>query len=204
MPSDSRGERAGEDGVIKWTDKLDSKLKAFAERGMTSNQIATKLGFTRMAIRARVRIIGVRLESKGGNEKRLDRDMIASLWAEGKTAAEIAARVGSTKQGIHAFSVKNRDICPKRALPVVTVAAKPKEKLDVVPGHGCAGHPQTVGVPMTLLRANQCRYEVADAPRGATYLFCGAPSDGTWCEAHRKIVYQGKTASTLPSVKEAA
>lgn len=192
------------DARAKWTDKLDGKLKAFAERGMTSNQIAEKLGFTRQAIRHRVRIIGVRLESKGGNDRRLDRDMIAALWADGKTAAEIAALVGSTKQSIHAFSVKNRDICPKRVSPSVKIAPVPKEKPEAVQSHGCEGHPQMVGVPMLHLRAMQCRYEVSDSPRGEEHLFCGAPASGAWCDAHRNIVYQGRTASTLPSVKEAA
>lgn len=49
--------------------------------------------------------------------------------------------------------------------------------------------PEKVGIPMSELAANMCRFAINDAEKGEEHLFCGAPSDGAWCDRHRQIVY---------------
>lgn len=45
------------------------------------------------------------------------------------------------------------------------------------------------GMPLRMLGSCQCRYAVNDAAKGETHLFCGAPSDGSWCDYHRARVF---------------
>lgn len=48
-----------------------------------------------------------------------------------------------------------------------------------------------LNLPLWELGPNQCRFIEGD-----DHLYCGRPADGSWCPAHRKIVYRGAGCTT--------
>ena len=47
--------------------------------------------------------------------------------------------------------------------------------------------PGFLGLKLEQLENNQCRYPHGEGP----FLFCGQPADGSWCEYHKTIVFNG-------------
>lgn len=170
---------------MRWPPDTVTSLRSMVADRMSASAIAECLGVTRNAVIGKAHRLGLALLGARPATADKSRKFKAKEPPRKASVVKQSARVS----GVLA-PVRPAMLGPKTAIEIETLA--------------WSGHPQVAGVPMLHLRAMQCRYEVSDSPRGEEHLFCGAPASGAWCEAHRKIVYQGRTASTLPSVKEAA
>lgn len=183
--------------------------------GITAAVIAEKIGTSRAAVmtvysRNRAALSDRPLISVGNRGAKNgfsrwpqeERDQIAGLLREGHSALEIAQRMGKTRGGI--IGIVHRDPALKaiglkgskggtqeqgkrkiRGGSVSLNRLKPDAIFDTYSA-GAA----TVGRPLSMLRARQCRFAVNDAERGQEHLFCGAEADGSWCAYHRALVYQ--------------
>ena len=49
------------------------------------------------------------------------------------------------------------------------------------------------GQPLISMRGQECRWPVNEAEIGEMHLFCGLPSDGTYCSHHKAQAYRGTT-----------
>ncbi|HRI99320.1 MAG TPA: GcrA family cell cycle regulator [Hyphomonas sp.] len=163
-----------------WTPEIVERFKEMVAERLSSTEIAARLGISRSAASGKAHRLGVQLMGGRG-----------AMDGKGKSRAKTTQH-------------RKNSVIKQSARVHGVIAAVPAAAAGNVERLPWSGSAQMAGRPLDLLRANQCRFAVNDAQRGEEHLFCGAPSDGAWCNAHRKIVYQGKTASTLRSVKEAA
>lgn len=149
---------------MNWTHEEKGRVADYLKAGMSAAEIAAEFGD-----KTRNAIIGV-----------VQRD---------KTLASIGF-IRSPGQR-HARDWKARPKKPReRGRQKVDVnkllafqAPAPQPVLPLLPPHSC-------GRPIFKLGPGQCRFAVNDAWRGETHLFCGEPSEGGWCQAHRRIVYR--------------
>lgn len=107
------------------------------------------------------------------------------------TTAKRLIRAEATKRIPRSVSIgtasKQKACAKAAALPAFTPYVAPVER---------ATYPQGQW-PLLALRRCQCRYSTGRDAKGSV-LFCGAPSPissgnphGSWCEAHRIVVFQG-------------
>lgn len=199
MPSDPRGERAGEGGMI-WTPELIGKMVAMSDTGMTTAAISEILGCTRNAVIGRLRRARDAIARPEPLMRRpLPRETISEMWSRGCTAAQIADAVGSTERSIASFVRKNRDICPNKTkaqisriakLSTVTRRASPPPRKIAPPSFDAGSFFHTAGRRLVSVAHGECLYAVNDAGVGEEHLFCGASAEGSWCAFHRSLVYQ--------------
>lgn len=137
-------------------------------------------------------------------------NLLADLLAEGKSASQIGAELGVSRNAVIGRVSRNPDLAkigfarspgkqgPKskksdkpRARPQRIRVVSPSILLDHAPSiplpepEYVHGERMTVGRPLLKLGHGECRWAVNDAEKGELHLFCGAPADGPWCECHR-------------------
>ena len=136
-------------------------------------------------------------------------ELLTKLWTEGKTAAEIAKELGGvTRNAVigkaHRLKLSNRvspiqqnkkPAAPKAQTPV----AKPEIKVQKA-----ASQDNRQGVPLTALKANECRWPYGD-PQDESFGFCGcnALSGLPYCSEHAKMAYQAATRNRILKAEEA-
>lgn len=145
-----------------WTDTRIITLKALVNAGLTARQISDQMGTTRGAVIGKVHRLGIALKTMPTN---------------GKPRTPRAA--------------------PGRSLP----RAKLEKRLRISMGGGGESRgfmvdveavdlpPDTSEFACTIveLGADMCRWPLSDPSADMTY--CGAPSVGSWCPRHRRIVF---------------
>jgi GcrA cell cycle regulator len=179
-----------------WTPEQDARLSDLLREGMSASQIGAELGVSRNAIIGRV-----------GRNKELAQIGFArkSGWP-GQRVSELKKRKSRAKPASELRVHKPAQ--PRRRIKVVSpsilfepVPSKPLPEPAFVPGERL-----TVGRPIHMLGVNECRWAVNDAEKGELHLFCGAPSEGPWCECHRRRSIGAGTRSEqiAPRVLQAA
>lgn len=123
---------------------------------------------------------------------------IARHWAGGLPASKIGALMGVTRNAILGLlsrnpelrggQVRKQRVSPKNIAKARAARGKPQAEPFVpevrwVPRSGNA----TVGRLLAALGYGMCRWPVNDAAKGEPHLFCGAPSDGSYCPYHRRM-----------------
>lgn len=138
-------------------------------------------------------------------------DTLKTLWREGLSAAQIAARLGGVTRNavlgkIHRLGLSERVVTlrrggqrpvsfrqrsirrrpPSRLKPIAATAVDVPEPIE---GPGLA-------TSVLQLEAHVCRWPIGD-PKAADFSYCGrrADADGPYCPAHRRIAHRpGKLA----------
>lgn len=136
-------------------------------------------------------------------------ELLTKLWGEGKTAAEIAKELGGvTRNAVigkaHRLKLSNR-VSPiqqnKKPAPVNVQpsAAAPERKIQKTPSQD-----NRQGVPLTDLKANQCRWPLGD-PQDESFGFCGCSAlpGLPYCLEHAQIAYQAATRNRILKAEEA-
>lgn len=139
--------------------------------------------------------------------------LLTKLWGEGKTAAEIAKELGGvTRNAVigkaHRLKLSNRvspiqqnkkSVAPKAQAPAKAAPAPAQPKVKKT-----ALQDNRQGIPLTDLKANQCRWPIGD-PQEESFGFCG---DGClpslpYCLEHAQVAYQAATRNRILKGQEA-
>lgn len=123
----------------------------------------------------------------------------ATLLKDGKTAKQIGKLLGRSRHSVLGQVFRNAmlkeigfkhngNIVEVNARKRITAARKSHAEARPIPIP--TGGIPTAGQPLANLGYGQCKYSVTDPGRGEPLLFCGLPSEGSWCRHHRAIVYQ--------------
>lgn len=148
-------------------------------------------------------------------------EAILRLYAEGYTSPAIAKHLGITRNTVVGvvFRAKKsgQETDPKKVHKTSKVAASysnqeaplslpslPVAKVVVPPAPPCIKAPETattrIGVTITRLRANGCRYPVGYNQRGQ-HLFCNAPQGkSSYCLEHHSIVFVPPTKKNIQRI----
>ena len=136
---------------------------------------------------------------------------VADAWTSRSTAGTLGKALGVTRNTISGIydrhgkkaALKDKPLTgrmyksePKAAhmtrkqspRPILRkMAAQPKPVVAAPVAPSAIIRPVELRIPLIDIGANQCKFAITeDLP----HLFCGAPSDGSWCPWHRRIVYQ--------------
>lgn len=138
--------------------------------------------------------------------------LLKKLWGEGKTAAEIANKLGGvTRNAVigkaHRLKLSNR-VSPiqenkKKPAPAPQSAApRPAEKKVQ---KSLEQDNSRKAIPLSDLGARMCRWPMGD-PREQNFGFCGGPQmEGLpYCAHHAKIAYQAATRNRILQAEERA
>lgn len=130
------------------------------------------------------------------------------LWNEGKSSSELAAYYGvsrnavigqMTRARIKGYDVhrkdnkiKNQEFKPARLRPRSEITPGMPDKADIVLHSILTLKPVLPPKKAKLMRIydlgpNQCKYPTDEL--NGEHLFCGAKTDGVYCEEHYKVCY---------------
>ncbi|WP_287257678.1 GcrA family cell cycle regulator [Mesorhizobium sp.] len=141
-------------------------------------------------------------------------EAIRQAWFPGCSTAKIAAQLeGVTRNAIigmyHRFpnSLLDKPLVSRgpvgnigerkkkrRASVTFLFADKTSKPLKAAPIF--AEEPILCGKPLTMLQAKECRWPVNDAEPSELHLFCGLPSEGSYCGHHLTRSYRPSGASS--------
>ncbi len=137
------------------------------------------------------------------------------MWAEGLSASQIAGALGGVSRNavigkIHRLGLSGRVKTPSRAarksparapsagaprtvaqprvMAVGSAAVKIAERPEPAPVTVADVVPFSGGVSFLDLKPGQCRWPIGD-PSSDDFRFCGAKTDGIYCEAHCKVAF---------------
>lgn len=182
--------------MMYWTPEQDARLADLLREGLSARKIGALMGMSGNAVIGRVHR-NKELAAIGFAR--------ASGWP-GQRVAELKKRKSRAKPASERLPRPAPQ--PRRRIKVVSpsilfepVPSKPLPEPAFVPGERL-----TVGRPIHLLGFNECRWAVNDAEKGGLHLFCGAPSEGPWCECHRRRSIGAGTSSEryAPRILQAA
>lgn len=118
-------------------------------------------------------------------------DAIRTVWRDGMSASQIAAHFdGATRGAVVGMYDRWREdlkACPLRPgikRTVTRYRARRTVAKVIAEAPFVATEQHLAGIPMMMLGAQQCRFAVNDAEIGETHLFCGLPSEGSYCGHH--------------------
>ncbi|MCK2055307.1 GcrA family cell cycle regulator [Methylobacterium sp. 37f] len=115
--------------------------------------------------------------------------------------ADIARRISERLKTQKAAKLAGLDVPPlhARESKPPALVLKPRQATPRAPAS--AGRvPESLRIPLLEARPFQCRYIDADPLRTDAVTFCGHPTDtGSWCPAHRVIVYVPSATSAQTS-----
>ncbi len=119
--------------------------------------------------------------------------LLKRLWGEGKTAAEIAEKLGGvTRNAVigkaHRLKLSNR-VSPIQQNKKPAAVVKPAEKKIQKPA--LEQDKNREGIPLISLTPRMCRWPLGD-PRDEKFGFCGdAIAEGLpYCDGHARAAYQ--------------
>lgn len=171
--------------MIHWR-ALDTagKISAIAgvyEPGMSASHIAANFeGATRNAI------IGLYHRHR---EKLTQWPLLPHGQGSNPTERPRKARAQSKAPAIRRSVITGLFMTPPRAKPAPKPIPAPLPRPVVV-----RGTLATVGKPMMMLKANECRWAVNDAAKDELHLFCSMPTEASYCHHHAvRAVQQVKT-----------
>ncbi|TGQ11208.1 hypothetical protein EN858_14900 [Mesorhizobium sp. M4B.F.Ca.ET.215.01.1.1] len=198
-----------------WTPEETSQLMQMIEEGRSAAKAARVMGRSRSAVLSRARRMNVRFNGKpaGGGLVRFSAEedrTIREMAFAGKSGRDIAEALGRTRSS--AMKRANRLGCKLWGKNGPRNVAQPKAR--VVKPHpstiaikresrtrdpGLAAYavssvgPFVCGKPLMMLNANECRWPVNDAGRDELHLFCGHPTETSYCEHHASRAVQPRT-----------
>lgn len=147
---------------MAWTSEMIDKLRQMWKQGLTTSEIAKKIGVSKNSIVGKVHRLNLTARPSPIKKKE-------------DLALEQPAQKNVEKAAKHTKSVKKVKIEPVEISPTV-VMPTPVEK------EGC--------IPLTELDNHTCRWPIGD-PRDEGFCFCGKKvrSGQTYCEEHAAIAY---------------
>jgi len=102
-----------------WSQIEVEKLRSLTY--MSATEIAKELGRTRNSVKQKLNALGLSAaKGKPGVEKSADRSQMtyaSELWNDGKTAAEIAATIGISRESLKGIMRQELEMFPKRGTP---------------------------------------------------------------------------------------
>lgn len=136
-------------------------------------------------------------------------EAIKTVYEPGMSASEIAARIGGiTRNAIIGMYGRHRHLkteCSLRPFRTCTrsrkgeakprrkpvnldalvrfVKPEPVERIDIPEAHLC-------GQPLVRVHKGQCWWPVNEAERNELHLFCGQPTEATYCAHHVSRAYR--------------
>lgn len=161
-----------------WTPEQDARLEEFMREGMSASQIGALFGVSRNAVIGRVH----------RNKKLKEIGLSHPPGNPGKRVEALKKRKSRAKPASELLRLPRPKPQPKRRVKVVSpsILFEPVPSKPLPEPVFIAGERLTVGRPLYLLGLNECQWAVNDADKGDLHLFCGAPSEGPWCECHRR------------------
>jgi len=134
-------------------------------------------------------------------------DAIRAVWVPGCSTRQIAAHFkDATRNAI--IGIYNRygdtHLVDKPLRSKLAIGAERKSRKRPEPGTSLfkvrtskplprateeAGEAQLCGKPMMMLQAKECRWTVNDASPDELNLFCGRPSEASYCSHHVRRAY---------------
>lgn len=169
-----------------WTQETEAKLHEMWTSGCSLNECATELCTTRGAISSKTYRMGLR-RGEGFKTVRIapkkqfwSEELLSSLkrlWMLGIRTQEISETIGVGRTAI-LTKAKELDL-PKRGQVHIR---QPREEYRPAPVLL-----KGTEKPWVERKFGECAYPVAG--EGADTLSCCAPTEGTYCAAHRAIMY---------------
>lgn len=169
-----------------WTDENVSTLKELVELGLSSGQIAKKLGesFTRNSVIGKLRRIGVKLHG--------------APHRKGELRPRSPRRANGAKHhfGDSPIVSIGLNVAPPPSLVEPTVTTKNRTRLRLCEDMTCT---------IAELHSRKCKWPMWEFnhSRHEPYLYCGvATARAPYCDQHRAMagrVYQGPSSTREPS-----
>jgi hypothetical protein len=149
-----------------FTKEDDAVIRTMRDAGHSYTVIAERLGRTRNAVIGRGNRIGVPSNPRPVGKSKRTR----------QRRAQVSVKVDHDKRRATAQRVNAR---PKNKLTRMIEAA--------IPGPDPVGPKGAIDAVMAL-KPGRCRYPHGD-PKGPDFQYCMAPCEGTYCKAHRRVVF---------------
>ncbi len=134
--------------------------------------------------------------------------LLKKYWADGQSASQIARELGGMTRnavigkvhrlGLNGRAIPSRPVRTRTTVARTRVVTPSKPRLPRLVASGPVREPPPPIEPARIdgkmftvatIKDGQCRYTYGD-PNDADFGFCGHAAKGSWCEAHRQIVYQ--------------
>lgn len=152
-----------------WTVEMDAELKILLLNGLSMGKAASKMHLTRNAIIGRVHR---RKDLQAAIQPSARRKVVAAISTPRRPAAAVP-------------------MAPRPAPARLPPSMPPPRPLPIK-------EPITAGMPMIAIRANQCRFPVAeDRSVCGHFLLCGMPvayANATYCPYHTQLCINGTLA----------
>lgn len=165
-----------------WTPEQDARLEECMREGLSASQIGALFGVSRNAVIGRVH----------RNKKLKEIGLSHPPGNPGKRVEALKKRKSRAKPASELRRAPRPQPQPKRRVKVVSpsILFEPVPPKPLPEPVFIAGERLTVGRPIHLLGAHECRWAVNDADKGELALFCGAKGAGSWCLFHERLVYK--------------
>jgi hypothetical protein len=124
---------------------------------------------------------------------------IRAVWVEGCSASQIAGTFRNVSRNAiigmyNRYGQTHLSDMPLQAPPLSIASRKRKERTYTFKAAPVAKPPKAeifepteyklAGKPMMMLQAHECRFAVNDARADQTHLFCGRPTEKSYCAHH--------------------
>jgi GcrA cell cycle regulator len=145
--------------MMEWTDERVDELKRLFEEGLSSPELAAKMGLTRSAIMGKCRRLGLKIVRK--IVVRTSQTPVCPKQRNPKSRTKVTRY--ATRWGAYSTETKPGELPPETIV-------------DLAP----------LNIPLADIRALQCRWISNEAP--VLFCGHSAPV-GSWCPAHRAVVF---------------
>lgn len=182
-----------------WNDDQMTTLLDLWSKGWTGSQIAAVVGVSRSAVLGMARRRGLPNRAASGGKPRSTKSRAAEISALGTAVRKVQVAEAKKKQPKPAPAPRPEPVEPsaKRTTEIVVTeestvllslrrAVRHQTKTEFAVS--VIGDPATVGRPMIGAPRSWCRWPI-DGDGIALCCAASTSGDGSWCPAHRRIVY---------------
>ena len=204
-----------------WTDQDLDTLRQGAAAGLSGTQIAMKLrGRTRNAVIGKLHRMGLSTTGQAywpqfWNAER--NRLLLEMVNQGYTQGDMARKFDTTRKAItsHLSRLRQKgkaapaDLSTRYRKRIAKRPEKVTKRFSVLTGLPLAGAPKSPPAPKCVaadanprklkfleLQHGHCRFILDEhhTPGSVDSVYCGADTvkDGSWCEPHRRVVFQAR------------